>query len=204
MSAEHSHRLSTSSASYISSTMSIDDIQFLSSSSATSFTTTMSIDDIQILSTSPALSNSTSSNTNGSSSSSNTSSGGSIQIISSSFSSNSLSYSSERICYLLKHEKHKYDIVDNKASLAVASYWSVFGFPGKLNKETGNFERIMGFTSCQFRVMEFNRFEKSEISHGLVWPAGPVQAKKPDSLPFSDRQAESELLNRGHQIWLIL
>jgi hypothetical protein len=70
MSTEHSHRLSTSSASCISSTMSIDDIQILSTSSATSIATTMSIDDIQILSTSPALSTSTSSNTNRSSSSS--------------------------------------------------------------------------------------------------------------------------------------
>jgi hypothetical protein len=92
MSTEHSHRLSTSSASCISSTMSINDIQ--------------------ILSTSPALFTSTSSNTNNSSSSS----------------SNSLSYSSERICYLLKHEKHKYNIVGNKASSNVASQWSFFDF----------------------------------------------------------------------------
>jgi hypothetical protein len=70
----------------------------------------MSIDDIQILSTSPALSTTTSSNTNGSSSSSSSNTNNS-----SSSSSNSLSYSSERIYYLLKHEKHKYDIVDNKA-----------------------------------------------------------------------------------------
>ncbi|CAF2762725.1 unnamed protein product [Rotaria sp. Silwood2] len=103
MSTEHIHRLSTSSTSSISS---------------------MSIDDIHILSTSPASSTSTSSNTNVStfSSSSNTN-------VSSSSSSNSISYSSERICYLLKHEKQQYDIVDNKPSSAVGSYWSIFGFP---------------------------------------------------------------------------
>ena len=47
----------------------------------------------------------------------------------------------------------------------------------------------------QLRDIKFNRFEKSETSFGLSWPTGqasPVQAKKPDSLPYSDRQAESE------------
>jgi hypothetical protein len=67
----------------------------------------------------------------------------------SSSSSNSLSYTSERIHHLLKYEKHQYDIIDNKTSSAVASYWSVFGFPAKFNTETGSFERIMGFTSCR-------------------------------------------------------
>ncbi|CAF3550871.1 unnamed protein product [Rotaria sp. Silwood1] len=110
MSTEHIHRLSTSSTSSISS-MSIDDIHILSISPASSISTTMSIDDIQILSTSPVSSTTTSSNTNVStfSSSSNTN-------VSSSSSSNSLSYSSERICYLLKHEKQQYDIVDNNKS----------------------------------------------------------------------------------------
>ena len=157
MSAEHSHRLSTS-ASCISSTMSIDDTQFLSTSSATCIATAMSLNDIQILSTSPALSNSTSSNTNGSScfpfsntyssSSSSSNTSGSPSLTNTNNSSSFLSNSSERIFYLLKHEKHKYDTVDNKVSSAVASYWFVFGFPGKLNKQTGNFKRIMGCTSC--------------------------------------------------------
>ena len=52
----------------------------------------------------------------------------------------------------------------------------------------------------QLRVIEFNRFEKSEIWLGLSWPAGqaspvqssPVQDMKPNSLPCADRQAESE------------
>ena len=172
MSTEHSHHLSTSS-SCISSTMSIEDIQILSTSSATSIATTMSIDDIQILSTSPALLSSTSSNTNGASSissayvsslsslntnnlnssSSNTnnlssSSSNTNNLSSSSSSSNYLPYSSKRISYLLKHEKYKYRIVDNKASSAVAPHWSVFGFPAKLNEKTSSFERIIGFASC--------------------------------------------------------
>ena len=149
MSVEHSHHMSTSS-SYISPTMSIEDIQILSTSSATSIATTMSTDDIQILSTSSALLSSTSSNTNGASaiSSAYASSSNTNNLSSSSSSSNYLPYSSERISYLLKHEKYKYRIVDNKASSAVAPYWSVFGFPEKLNEETGIFERIIGFASC--------------------------------------------------------
>ncbi|CAF5013114.1 unnamed protein product, partial [Rotaria sp. Silwood1] len=31
----------------------------------------------------------------------------------------------ERICYLLKHEKQQYDIVDNNKSSPVGSYWSI-------------------------------------------------------------------------------
>ncbi|CAF5068124.1 unnamed protein product, partial [Rotaria sp. Silwood1] len=91
--------------------MSTEHIHRLSTSSTSSISS-MSIDDIHILSTSPASSTSTSSNTN----------------VSSSSSVNSLSYSSERICYLLKHEKQQYDIVDNKVSSTVGSYWSIFGF----------------------------------------------------------------------------
>ncbi|CAF4758103.1 unnamed protein product, partial [Rotaria sp. Silwood2] len=151
MSTEHIHRLSTSSTSSISATMSIDDIH--------------------ILSTSPASSTSTSSNTNVStfSSSSNTNvstfSSSSNTNVSSSSSSNSISYSSERICYLLKHEQQQYDIVDNKASSAVDSYWSIFGFPAKLNKETGRFERIMGFTSCHKCKKTFVYGPHSETTH---------------------------------------
>ncbi len=70
MSVEHSHSLSTSAASCIPSTISVDDIQ--------------------ILFTSPALSASTLSHTNGSSSSSSSDTNNS-----SPSSSNSLSYSSE-------------------------------------------------------------------------------------------------------------
>jgi hypothetical protein len=40
----------------------------------------------------------------------------------------------------------------------------------------------------QFRVIEFNRLEKSGIL--LAW--FDMQAKKPDSPPSSDRQAESD------------
>ncbi|CAF3706310.1 unnamed protein product [Rotaria sp. Silwood1] len=89
------------------------------STSSTSSISSMSIDDIQISSTSPASSTSTSSNTNVSSSS-----------------SNSLSYSSERICYLLKHEKPQYDIVENNRSSPVGSYWAIFGFIFSFNSSS--------------------------------------------------------------------
>ncbi|CAF1416101.1 unnamed protein product [Rotaria magnacalcarata] len=57
-------------------------------------------------------------------------------------------YSSERIYHLLKHEKHRYDIIYKKITSDVTSYWSIFGFPAKLNQQTGSFERIIGFISC--------------------------------------------------------
>jgi hypothetical protein len=122
-----------------------------STSSASCIPTAMSIDDIQIIS----ISASTSSNTNSSSSSCSSNANGSSSSSSSkkdsspSSSSNCSSYSSERICELLQYEKQKYDIIDNRASTAVASYWSCFGFPAKLNMTTGHFERIFGFTSCR-------------------------------------------------------
>jgi len=77
------------------------------------------------------------------------SSASSISISSPSSSSEPSSYTSERIFHLLKYEKHQYDIIDNKASTATGSHWSVFGFPAKFNKETNDFERIVGFTSCR-------------------------------------------------------
>ncbi len=156
MSTEHSHRLSTSSASCIPSTMSIDDIQILSISPVLSTSTSLNTNGSSSSSlsnpnnsTSSSFSNinnstSSASNTTGSSSSSSSNTNNS-----SSLSSNSPSYSTERICYLLKHENYKYDIVDNKAPSAVASHWRFFGFPAKLNSVTGGFERIMGFTSCR-------------------------------------------------------
>jgi hypothetical protein len=143
MSTEHSHRLSTSSASCIPPTMSIDDIQILSISPVLSTSTSLNTNGSSSSSLSnPNNSTSSASNTTGSSSSSSSNTNNS-----SSLSSNSPSYSTERICYLLKHENYKYDIVDNKAPSAVASHWRFFGFPAKLNSETGGFERIMGFTS---------------------------------------------------------
>ncbi|CAF1993261.1 unnamed protein product [Rotaria magnacalcarata] len=35
-----------------------------------------------------------------------------------------------------------------KITSDVPSYWSIFGFPTKLNQQTGSFEKIIGFTSC--------------------------------------------------------
>jgi hypothetical protein len=105
MSTEHSHRLSTSSASCISSTMSIDDIQ--------------------ILSTSPAPSTSTSSNTNGSLSSS-----------------------------------------------------------------------LSAGTIHQFRVIEFDRFEKLEISLGLVWPVG-ISGVGRSEFVYSNTENINNCSNKG-------
>ncbi|CAF4748519.1 unnamed protein product, partial [Rotaria sp. Silwood2] len=104
----------------------------------------MSTDDIHIL----PSSDSTiliSSNVTNSSSSSNFSS-------TSSNSSSSVEltlYSSERIYYLLKNEKQQYTIIKNKVSPPAGFYWTIFGFPAKLNKKTGIFERINGYTSCE-------------------------------------------------------
>ncbi|CAF4106232.1 unnamed protein product, partial [Rotaria sordida] len=143
---------SSSSNANVSSSSSSNTNILSSSSSNTNILSSSSNTNFSSSSSNTNFPSSSSSNTNIlSSSSSNTnilSSSSSNTNVSASSSSNSLSYASERICYLLKHEKQHYDIIDNKASSAVGSYWSVFGFPAKLNKETGSFERIMGFTSC--------------------------------------------------------
>ncbi|CAF1492067.1 unnamed protein product, partial [Rotaria sp. Silwood1] len=85
----------------------------------------MSTDDIHILSSSsdsPILISSNSSST----SSNQSLSSSSVELT---------SYSSERIYYLLKNEKQQYTIIKNKVSPPVGSYWSIFGFPAKLNKK---------------------------------------------------------------------
>jgi hypothetical protein len=126
----------------------------------------MSTDDIFILSPSSTSSISISSNTNASSSCTALSHPiPSNKTVSSSSSLNSISYSSERIHNLLKYETQQYCIIDNDASSAVAAYWSTFGFPAELNKETGDFERIMGFTSCRKCKKTFAYGPHSGTSH---------------------------------------
>jgi len=121
--------------------MSDDDVRIISPSSASSIA--ILINETILSSASPTLI---------SPSGTVPSTASSISILSPSSSSSSSepsSYTSERIYHLLKYEKHQYDVIDNKAPIATGSHWSVFGFQAKFNKETNDFERIMGFTSCR-------------------------------------------------------
>ncbi|CAF3075368.1 unnamed protein product [Rotaria sp. Silwood2] len=50
-------------------------------------------------------------------------------------SSSSSTYTSDKIRFLLKNEKQRYEVISNKAKSAKAQHWSNFGFPAKLNEK---------------------------------------------------------------------
>jgi hypothetical protein len=80
-------------------------------------------------------------------------------------SASSTAYTSDKIQFLIRNEKQRYDIISNNAQSAKASHWSKFGFPAKLNEKTGIFERIFGFASCHDCKKTFVYNSNSGTSH---------------------------------------
>jgi hypothetical protein len=62
-------------------------------------------------------------------------------------SSKSNSFDSEKLKFLLKYEKDKYQIIKNESSSA-AGWWRAFGYPAQLD-ENNKLNRIIGFITSQ-------------------------------------------------------
>ena len=67
----------------------------------------------------------------------------------SSSSSSSSTYTIEKLRFLLRNDEERWNVVSNTAKSAKAVHWLNFGFPAKLNEQSGIFEKINGFASCR-------------------------------------------------------
>jgi hypothetical protein len=58
-------------------------------------------------------------------------------------------FTTERICRLLKTNRHNYKVIKNVKSNLTSVCWKIFGFPAQKYPATDEFEPIPGYVSCE-------------------------------------------------------
>ena len=78
-------------------------------------------------------------------------------------------YTVERIKFLLKQQPSMHNIIKNDKTNS-SLCWKVFGFPAKKSEETGQFERIEGFSSCTSCFQTYTYTSTTGTRNMLIHP----------------------------------